>query len=210
MLEKRYPVPAFKVLMEMKVSQQLYQEAVNDAHASGVPSHLLSEFVALRALRNADAKTLEAMLPSLKAELGNYRPEASAFSDEASEARAIQTMERVLLVEKGAPGTLAKRAKDAGEMEIARKIRTQLELVDSAVDQEAIENHLAVGAPVPEARWKSWLKKSTPLAIAGTDELGNPFGPQIVDTVPSVPKASYQRLKAVVPDNFWAPYGIPK
>src|SRR4051812_24356402 len=57
MLEKRYAVSAFKILAEMKVSQQLYQEAVNDAYASGVPSRLLSEFVALRAMRNADAKT---------------------------------------------------------------------------------------------------------------------------------------------------------
>lgn len=210
MLEKRYPVPAIKVLMEMKVSQQLYQEAVNDAHAAGVPSQVLSELVAMRALKTADARTLELVLPSLKSEIGKYRPEASIFPDEESQTKAIQTIERVLQVEKTTPGTLVKRAKDAAEMGIARAIRNQLSIVDSAVDQEAIEKHLAIGTPVPEARWQSWLNKSTRLAIAGTDELGNRFGPQIVDTPPSVPKASYQRLKAVVPDSFWAPYGIPK
>lgn len=210
MLEKRYAVSAFKVLMEMKVSQQLYQEAVNDAYASGVPSRLLSEFVALRALKNADAKTLELALPALKAEVGKYRPEASIFPDDASEKTAIETMEKVLLEEQKVPGSFAKRAKYAREMEIARSIRAQLSLVDSSIDQEAIMMNLKAGSPVPEARWRSYLKKESKLAMTGLDELGNAFGPQVVDTPPAVPKASYMRLKAVVPDSFWAPFGIPK
>lgn len=88
----------------------------------------------------------------------------------------------------------------------ASRIINDLRLIDSAVDQYAIENNKATSAPVTVADWTNYLKKGTNLYLTGVDILGNPYGSQIVDSLPSVPSASKAALSDVTDSTFWSPY----
>lgn len=86
------------------------------------------------------------------------------------------------------------------------RIMNDLRLIDSAVDQYAIENHQSSGFLVGTADWTSYLKTDTILYSTGKDILGNSFGPQTVDSIPKVPSASYDALSDVASAAFWSPY----
>jgi prepilin-type N-terminal cleavage/methylation domain-containing protein len=88
----------------------------------------------------------------------------------------------------------------------ASRIINDLRLIDSAVDQYAIENNKASAAPVTIADWTNYLKKGTNLYLTGVDILGNPYGGQTVDSLPSVPSASKAALSDVTDSTFWSPY----
>ena len=88
----------------------------------------------------------------------------------------------------------------------ASRIINDLRLIDSAVDQYAIENNKTTGAPVAVADWTNYLKKGTNLYLTGVDILGNPYGNQTVDSLPSVPSASKTALSDVTDSTFWSPY----
>ena len=90
----------------------------------------------------------------------------------------------------------------------AKSILKDLRLVDGAVDQFAIENNRAADDPVPLEAWKRYIRKDSRLWRTGADCLGNPFGPQIVDKVPAIPRASYEHIKDVVPFDFFEPFPI--
>ena len=88
----------------------------------------------------------------------------------------------------------------------ASKILDDLRLVDSAVDQYAIENNKTSGSAVPVAAWTAYLKKGTNLESTGLDILGNAYGAQTVDSLPRVPAASKTSLSDVTDTAFWSPY----
>ncbi len=88
----------------------------------------------------------------------------------------------------------------------ASRIINDLRLIDSAVDQYAIENNKATAAPVAIADWTNYLKKGTNLYLTGVDILGNPYGGQTVDSLPAVPSASKTALSDVTDSTFWSPY----
>jgi prepilin-type N-terminal cleavage/methylation domain-containing protein len=88
----------------------------------------------------------------------------------------------------------------------ASRIINDLRLIDSAVDQYAIENNKTSGSPVPIADWTNYLKKGTNLYVTGVDIFGNSYGPQTVDSLPSVPAASKSALSDVTDNTFWSPY----
>src|SRR6267143_2798982 len=88
----------------------------------------------------------------------------------------------------------------------ASRVINDLRLIDSAVDQYAIENNKASGASVPITEWTKYLKNGTSLFVSGNDILGNAYGPQTVDTLPKVTTATYNALSDVAPDPFWSPY----
>ncbi len=210
LLEKLYPTPALQVLTQTDTPHEAYQAAVNAAYRAGVPASILNECVATRAMLKGDAAALKRLLPALKAGLEKYTEETSMFVEKAGAESMVKSIETALLEEERSPGAVVRRAKQAGEMVIARKIRAQLVSVDAMVDMQAIDTHLAEGAPVTEAQWRSRAKPGSYFATTGVDELGNPFGAQTAGKPPTVPKASYDRLKAVVPDSFWHPFSIPK
>ena len=85
-------------------------------------------------------------------------------------------------------------------------IINDLRLIDSAVDQYAIENNKASGASVPITEWTKYLKAGTNLYVTGADILGNGYLGQTVDTLPKVTTATYNALSDVAPDPFWSPY----
>ena len=88
----------------------------------------------------------------------------------------------------------------------ASRIINDLRLIDSAVDQYAIETNKTSGSPVAITDWTNYLKKGTNLYTTGVDILGNSYGPQTVDSLPIVPSASKTALSDVTDNTFWSPY----
>ena len=88
----------------------------------------------------------------------------------------------------------------------ASRIINDLRLIDSAVDQYAIENNKSSGSQVLVADWTNYLKKGTNLYTTGKDILGNPYGAQTVDSLPKVPASAYASLSDVADTTFWSPY----
>ena len=106
-----------------------------------------------------------------------------------------------LLAAIAVPGFLRARKRSQ-----ASRIINDLRLIDSAVDQYAIETNKTTGSPVAVADWTNYLKKGTNLYVTGLDILGNSYGPQTVDSLPSVPAASKTALSDVTDPTFWSPY----
>jgi len=106
-----------------------------------------------------------------------------------------------LLAAIAVPGFLRARKRSQ-----ASRIINDLRLVDSAVDQYAIENAKLTGAGVGITDWTKYLKAGTNLYLTANDILGNSYGPQTVDSLPHVPAASKASLSDVVDDTFWSPY----
>src|SRR5205807_3968835 len=80
-------------------------------------------------------------------------------------------------------------------------------LIDSAVDQYAIETNRKTGDVVKIADWTNYLKKDSLLYNNGKSLLGTAYGDQTVDTIPQVPGSDLAVLSAVANTGFWSPYG---
>ena len=106
-----------------------------------------------------------------------------------------------LLAAIAVPGFLRARKRSQ-----ASKIINDLRLIDSAIDQYAIENNRTSGSAVNTVDWTNYLKKGTNLYVTGKDLLGNDYGPQTVDSLPKVPSAAKDSLSDVTDDSFWSPY----
>src|SRR5690349_12937799 len=107
-----------------------------------------------------------------------------------------------LLAAIAVPGFLRARKRSQ-----ASRILNDLRMIDSAVDQYAIETNRTTGATVNVADWTNYLKKGSLLYNSGSSLLGSAYGPQAVDTIPSVPSADYATLSDVAGVGFWSPYG---
>ena len=94
----------------------------------------------------------------------------------------------------------------ARDRAIATRIRNDLRLIDSAVEQYAIETGKTTGDPVAVPDWTNYIKKDTALYATGEDLLGNEYGPQTVDEMPFVPIETYYELGRAADDEFWDPY----
>ncbi len=106
-----------------------------------------------------------------------------------------------LLAAIAVPGFLRARKRSQ-----ATRILNDLRMIDSAVDQYAIETNRSTGNTVAVQDWTNYLKKGTVLYNTGKDLLGNTYGAQAVDTLPKVPTASFATLSDVAPAEFWSPY----
>ena len=89
----------------------------------------------------------------------------------------------------------------------ASRILNDLRLIDSAVDQYAIETNKTTGATVNVTDWTNYLKKNTTLWKTGSDLFLDPYGTQVVDSLPKVPTSAYNSLSDVADPSFWSPYG---
>ena len=88
----------------------------------------------------------------------------------------------------------------------ATKILNDLRLIDSAVDQYALETSKVAGATVAVEDWTGFLKKGTLLYSAGVDVFGDPYGVQTVSSLPGVPATAKAALSDVADTTFWSPY----
>jgi prepilin-type N-terminal cleavage/methylation domain-containing protein len=106
-----------------------------------------------------------------------------------------------LLAAIAVPGFLRARKRSQ-----ASRIINDLRLIDSAVDQYAIETNKKSGDPVAVTDWTNYLKKGTNLYVTAKDILGADYGPQTVDSLPKVPTTSKTALSDVTDATFWSPY----
>ena len=107
-----------------------------------------------------------------------------------------------LLAAIAVPGFLRARKRSQ-----ASRILNDLRLIDSAVDQYAIETNRQTGSVVNTVDWTNYLKKNSSLWVNGADIFGNGYGPQTVDSLPKAPASAYASLSDVADTSFWSPYG---
>src|SRR5256885_853215 len=89
-----------------------------------------------------------------------------------------------LLAAFAVPGFLRARKRSQ-----ASRILNDLRMIDSAVDQYAIETNRTTGAVVNVLDWTNYLKKGSLLYNSGKSLLGTAYGVQTVDTIPTVTAA---------------------
>jgi prepilin-type N-terminal cleavage/methylation domain-containing protein len=107
-----------------------------------------------------------------------------------------------LLAAIAVPGFLRARKRSQ-----ASRILNDLRMIDSAVDQYAIETNRKTGDTVAVADWTNYLKKGSLLYNTGSSLLGTSYGTQTVDTIPQVKSADLAVLSDVAGTGFWSPYG---
>jgi prepilin-type N-terminal cleavage/methylation domain-containing protein len=107
-----------------------------------------------------------------------------------------------LLAAIAVPGFLRARKRSQ-----ASRILNDLRMIDSAVDQYAIETNRKTGDVVAVVDWTNYLKKGSSLYNSGKSLLGTAYGPQTVDTIPQVPASDLAVLSDVAGTGFWSPYG---
>jgi prepilin-type N-terminal cleavage/methylation domain-containing protein len=107
-----------------------------------------------------------------------------------------------LLAAIAVPGFLRARKRSQ-----ASRLINDLRLIDSAVDQYAIENNKSTGSTVNTTDWTAYMKKGSALYNTGQDLFGNAYGVQTVDTLPKVPANAWNTLSDVAGTSFFSPYG---
>ena len=107
-----------------------------------------------------------------------------------------------LLAAIAVPGFLRSRKRSQ-----ATRILNDLRMIDSAIDQYAIETNRASGNTVAVGDWTNYLKKGSVLYNTGNSLFGTAYGPQTVDSIPQVKTADYNTLSDVAGTGFWSPYG---
>ena len=92
----------------------------------------------------------------------------------------------------------------------ATRILEDLRIIDSAIDQYAIENNKSGGDAVNWNDIQSYLKKGSVIYnSAGKDLLGYQYNTNATFTVDSIPKLntnSFDKLSDVAPSDFWSPF----
>lgn len=106
-----------------------------------------------------------------------------------------------LLAAIAVPGFLRARKRSQ-----AGRVINDLRLIDSAVDQYAIETTKPTGTVVQVQDWTNYLKKGTELYSTGKDIYGNDYGVQTIDSHPHVPQATFDALSEVADNAFWSPF----
>ena len=106
-----------------------------------------------------------------------------------------------LLAAIAVPGFLRARKRSQ-----ASKILNDLRMIDSAVDQYAIETSKSTGSTVAVTDWTNYVKKDSALYASGQDLFGNDYGAQTVDSLPKVPTNAWNTLSDVADTSFWSPY----
>ncbi len=89
----------------------------------------------------------------------------------------------------------------------ATRILSDLRVLDSAIDQYAIETN-KIGTTNPTfTDLQPYLKKGSSLYNStGKDMFSNSYGTFTVDVIPKVNSTTFNSLSDVAPAEFWSPY----
>ena len=89
----------------------------------------------------------------------------------------------------------------------ATRILEDLRMIDSAIDQYAIENNKAGGNNVAWTDVKGYLKTGSSLYNSGGfDMLGGTYGTFSVDSIPKLSAGTFTKISDVAPSDFWSPF----
>lgn len=106
-----------------------------------------------------------------------------------------------LLAAIGLPSIIRARKRAQGT-----SVKNDLRLIDSSVDQYALEYNLGTGT-VDLSNLRHYFKPGTRLYESGTDVLGNSYAATfVIGSLPMVPASSYAALSDFCDDSFWFPY----
>src|SRR5437660_4339917 len=105
-----------------------------------------------------------------------------------------------LLAAIAVPGFLRARKRSQ-----ASRILNDLRMIDSAVDQYAIETSRKTGDVVAVADWTNYVKKNSLLYNTGTTVLGTAYGPQTEGAIPQVQAAHLAGLSDQDDPGYWHP-----
>ena len=106
-----------------------------------------------------------------------------------------------LLAAIAVPGFLRSRKRTQ-----AVAVRTDLRLIDGAMDQYALEYNRAANATITVAAWKLYIKPGTRLYNTGGNIFGDTYGDQTLGVLPPVPSNTWDALSDVCDASFWSPY----
>ena len=85
-------------------------------------------------------------------------------------------------------------------------IRSDLRLIDEAMDQYGTEYVKPSNTLIPVLAWRAYLKPGTRLYTNGTSVLGDVYGNQSMGILPPVPSSDWDMLIDACDTSFWAPY----
>ncbi len=91
----------------------------------------------------------------------------------------------------------------------ATRILEDLRMIDSAIDQYAIENNKSTSNAVSWTDVKGYLKTGSSLYNSGgIDMLGTLYngGSFSVDSIPKLSASTFGKLSDVAPSDFWSPF----
>ena len=89
----------------------------------------------------------------------------------------------------------------------ATRILEDLRIIDSAIDQYAIENNKSGGDNVNWTDIQSYLKKGSVIYNSnGADLLSNSYVGFSVDSLPKLSATTFSKLSDVAPSDFWSPF----
>jgi len=88
----------------------------------------------------------------------------------------------------------------------AAMVLTDLRLIQSAVDQYALEFNRIGGSVVTPNAWKQYIKVNSRLYETTADFTGEPYGAVQVDAHPAVPAPTFDYLADVVNEDYWTPF----
>jgi prepilin-type N-terminal cleavage/methylation domain-containing protein len=89
----------------------------------------------------------------------------------------------------------------------ATRILEDLRMIDSAIDQYAIENNRSSGDTVVWTDIKNYLKNGSALYNSGGfDLLGGGYVGFSVDSTPKLSAGTFGKLSDVAPSDFWSPF----
>ena len=98
------------------------------------------------------------------------------------------------------PGFLRARKRSQASL-----IKYELRLIDDAIAQYAIETGRSTGDAVEVDDWIDYIKDGR-LYNTGQNVLGDDYGDQFVDVLPTVPSSTWDALSDVADSDFWSPY----
>jgi prepilin-type N-terminal cleavage/methylation domain-containing protein len=105
-----------------------------------------------------------------------------------------------LLAAIAVPGFLRARKRSQASL-----VKYELRLIDDAIAQYAMETGRDTGDTVEVDDWIDYIKDGR-LYDTGEDALGDAYGDQLVDVLPTVPASTWDALSDVADSNFWSPY----
>jgi prepilin-type N-terminal cleavage/methylation domain-containing protein len=89
----------------------------------------------------------------------------------------------------------------------ATLILENLRIIDSAIDQYAIESNKPSGTIVQWVEIQKYMKTNSPIYNSGgNDLLGNAIGGFSVDTYPKLSSVTFGKLSDIAPSDFWSPF----